>query len=285
MTKFPSSLGSTTLDGLDGLGTSVGTAGAGLDLSIGGQLEPVSAGLGSIHALDLSSIGAVSPGLSPGLTAGLAGLGDLAASVGTAGAGLDLSIGAVSAGLDVHANRKLLDFPGRLPSGRPRGPRRQHRHPTHRPDDIDAFLERTLGMLNPAFPCQFRGSLQRSEERGPDWWTQAAASERKLFLGVLHAAAPNDLVMPWVTSPKHQLDEHDRPTRRTRIAWLCRSIPNKSYRKFLLTELDSALALIELFNTAVHVDEFPEFEQSFSWTQLRLKVAMRHILEIWLKWS
>ena len=151
--------------------------------------------------------------------------------------------------------------------------------------DIDAFLARTLGMLNPAFPRQFRGSMQRSQERGPDWWTQAAASDRKLFLGVLHAAAPNDLVMPWVTSPKRQLDEHGRPTRRTKIAWLCRSIPNDSYRKFLLTELDSALALIELFNTAVHVDEFPEFEATFSWTQLRLKFAIRHILEIWLKWS
>ena len=64
-----------------------------------------------------------------------------------------------------------------------------------------------------------------------------------------------------------------------------RSIPNESYRKLLLTELDSALTLIDLFNTAVQVDEFPEFEQSFAWAQLRLKVAIRHMLEIWLKWS
>ena len=150
--------------------------------------------------------------------------------------------------------------------------------------EIDAFLERTLGMLNPAFPRQFRGSLQRGEERGPDWWTQAAASERKLFLGVLHTAAPDHLVTDWVTNPK-QLDRLKRPTRRAKIAWLCRSIPNESYRRVLIAELDSALELIELFNTALHVDEFPEFEQSFPWTQLRLKVAIRYILEIWLKWS
>ena len=151
-------------------------------------------------------------------------------------------------------------------------------------DEIDAFLEQTLAKLNPAFPSQLRGSMQRNQERGPDWWTQAAASQRKLFLGVLHTAAPDHLVMTWVTNPK-QLDRRNRPTRRAKIAWLCRSIPNESYRKFLIAELDSALELIELFNTAVHVDEFPEFEETFSWTQLRLKVAVRHILEIWLKWS
>ena len=149
--------------------------------------------------------------------------------------------------------------------------------------EIDAFLEQTLGMLNPAFRRQFRGSMQRSEERGPDWWTQAAASERKLFLGVLHTAAPDKLVLSWVTNPKEQLDRLGHPTRRTKIAWLCRSIPNESYRKFLIVELDSALALIDLLNTAVHVDDFPEFEESFSWTQLRLKVAIRHILKVWLK--
>ena len=88
-----------------------------------------------------------------------------------------------------------------------------------------------------------------------------------------------------MTKPKDQVDRLGRPTRRTKIAWLCRSIPNESYRKLLLTELDSALTLIDLFNTAVQVDEFPEFEQSFAWTQLRLKVAIRHMLEIWLKWS
>ena len=147
--------------------------------------------------------------------------------------------------------------------------------------EIDAFLEQTLARLNPAFLRQFRGSVQRSEERGPDWWTQSAASERKLFLGVLHAAAPDDHVVPWVTKPSVQLDRSGRPTRRTKIAWLCRSIPNESYRRVLITELDSALALIDLFSTAVHVDDFPEFEEIFSWIHLRMKVAIRHILEIW----
>ena len=149
-------------------------------------------------------------------------------------------------------------------------------------DEIDAFLEQRLGAMKPAFLAQFRGSTERGEERGPDWWTQAAASARKLLLGVLHTAAPDDLVLPWVTHPK-QLDQHGHPTRRTKIAWLCRSIPNETYQKLVKTDLESALVLIDTLHAAVHVDEFPEFEATFSWIYLRVKVAIQHILEIWWK--
>ena len=149
--------------------------------------------------------------------------------------------------------------------------------------ETDAFLEQTLGEVNPAFLAQFRGATRRSEERGPDWWTQAAASERKLLLGVLHTAAPDHLVLPWVTNRKQQVDRCGHPTRRTKINWLCQQIANEGYRKFVKTELDSALVLIDVLDSANHVNEFPEFEESFSWMHLRVKVAIRHILEIWLK--
>ena len=118
-------------------------------------------------------------------------------------------------------------------------------HLPFRVAEIDAFLVRTLGEIKPAFAVQFRGSLLRSDERGPDWWTQAAASLRKLFLGVLHTAAPDDFVLPWVTNRKQQVDRRGHPTRRTKIDWLCQSIPNEAYRKFVQTELDSALPLID----------------------------------------
>lgn len=148
-------------------------------------------------------------------------------------------------------------------------------------DETDAFLELTLGELKPAFALQLRGSSRRAEERGPDWWTQAAASLRKLLLGVLHTAAPDDLVLPWVTNHTDQVDRTSHPTRRTKIAWLCNSIANAEYRKCVKTEVDSVLALIDVLDSANHVDEFPEFEESFSWTVLRVRVAIRHIFTIW----
>ena len=57
--------------------------------------------------------------------------------------------------------------------------------------DTDASLECALDRIDPAFATQSRGAMLRSEERGADWLTQAAALLRKLLLGVLHTVAPN----------------------------------------------------------------------------------------------
>jgi hypothetical protein len=104
---------------------------------------------------------------------------------------------------------------------------------------------------------------------------------RKLVKGVLHTAAPNELVLPWTLQNNKELDRVGRPTRATKVEWLCRTIANDAYRAYVRTELNSALALIELLNAAQHVDEFPEFEQQYDWTILRVEVAIRHILTLW----
>jgi hypothetical protein len=143
------------------------------------------------------------------------------------------------------------------------------------------FLEGTLGDLSPAFLDQYRGAKARSTDRGPDWWTQGGSSMRKLLKGVLHTAAPNELVLPWARQNNKECDRVGRPTRATKLEWLCQFIPNEAYRSYVRTELNSALALIDLLDAAQHVDEFPEFEQQYDWTILRVEVAIRHILTVW----
>lgn len=147
--------------------------------------------------------------------------------------------------------------------------------------ETGAFLEATLFELKPAFLDQYRGAKMRITERGPDWWTQGGSSMRKLLKGVLHTAAPNELVLPWAQQKNKALDRNGRPTRATKIEWLCQFIPNDAYRAFVREELNSALALIELIDMTQHVDDFPEFEQQYNWTMLRAEVAVRHILTIW----
>ena len=143
------------------------------------------------------------------------------------------------------------------------------------------YLEQILPDLKPAFLMQYRGMKARATDRGPDGWTQGSASMRKLLKGVLHTAAPNESVLPWATKNNKPLDKHGHPTRGTKIEWLCQFIPNDAYRAYVRTELNSALALIELVNTAQHVDEFPEFEDQYDWIMLRAEIAIRHILALW----
>jgi hypothetical protein len=104
---------------------------------------------------------------------------------------------------------------------------------------------------------------------------------RKVIKGVLHTAAPNEAVLPWAKQNNKELDPVGRPTRATKIAWLCQFVPNDAFRAYVRTELNSALALIELLDTTQHLDEFPEFAEQYEWTVLRVEVAIRHILTIW----
>jgi len=147
--------------------------------------------------------------------------------------------------------------------------------------DTVAFLEVSLEELKPAFRAQYLGAKARARERGPDWWAQWGSSMRRLFKGVFHTVAHDDLVLPWATNHNKPLDGNGRPTRATKIEWLCLHLQNDKYRDFVRTELNSALALVGLLDSTQHVDEFPEIEEQFEWTELRAEFALRQILTIW----
>ena len=120
------------------------------------------------------------------------------------------------------------------------------------------YLEQMLPDLKPAFLMQYRGMKARATDRGPDGLDPG---ER------LDAQAPEG-------RPPHGRAQRERPCRGRRrttsrststgirrvalrsngCASSSRTTPTASYVR---TELNSALALIELVNTAQHVDEFP----------------------------
>ena len=145
----------------------------------------------------------------------------------------------------------------------------------------ESFLEDTLPELKPVFLEQYHGIKARIRDRGPDWWTQGGASMRKLVKGVLHSVAPNERVLTWATANNRPLDSQSRPTRATKIEWLCRFTSNETYRTFVRTDLESALALIAMLDVSQHRDEFPEFAGDFHWILLRAEVAIRHMLVLW----
>ena len=143
------------------------------------------------------------------------------------------------------------------------------------------FLEQTLPELKPAFLEQYRGAKARGDGREPDGWAQGGASMRKLLKGVLHSVAPNEAVLPWATKNNKDLDRHGLPTRATKIEWLCHFSENDAYRAYVRSELKSALAIIDLVDTAQHVDEFPEFADQYDSIMLRVAFVVRHMLALW----
>ena len=107
------------------------------------------------------------------------------------------------------------------------------------------------------------------------------ASMRKLLKGVLHNAAPNELVLPWAAQQGKSLDSNGRPTRSTKVDWLCEFVPSDQYRAVVKMQLMAALAVIGLLDTSQHEDESQEFEEQYEDIILRAEVAIRQILTIW----
>jgi hypothetical protein len=58
-------------------------------------------------------------------------------------------------------------------------------------------------------------------------------------------------------------------------------LQNAKDRDHVRTEISSALALIGLLDSTQHVDEFPEIEEMFEWTELRAEFALRQIMSMW----
>lgn len=163
----------------------------------------------------------------------------------------------------------------------------QRHEPLHRfevvvVNDTVAFIEETLPKLHPALTAQYRGARERATLRGADWWSQGAASLRKLLKGVLHNAAPNERVLPWALDHRMELDQNGRPARATKLKWLSRFIKHEAHRKYIHAEMQSAIALIDVLDSTQHVDEFPDFENAYALFVLRVEMSVRHILTCWL---
>ena len=148
-------------------------------------------------------------------------------------------------------------------------------------NETAAFLEIHLPELNPAFLLQYRGARAAAKERGPDWWTHSGASLRKLLKGVLHSVADNETVGHWAQAHGKEFDRNGRPTRATKVEWLCEFIPNAAYPESVKAQLTAALAIISLLDESQHENESSDFEEKFEEIFLRAETAIRHIVTIW----
>jgi hypothetical protein len=144
------------------------------------------------------------------------------------------------------------------------------------------FLMARLPQLKKPLLEVYQGAVRAAERKDPDWPRHAADSYRQLLQSVLHNVAPDVDVTPWAKGNNGEFDDAGHPTRRTKVKWLCQQIPAEHYRRFVQTDLESALGLIGVCDEVVHVDEAPWFPDSFRWASLRMQAAIKHLLQLWL---
>lgn len=73
------------------------------------------------------------------------------------------------------------------------------------------------------------------------------------------------------------------PTRSAKIEWLCSGIGNDASRNFVKKDLESALASLAMLDESQHEDDAPLVVESYDLGLLRMDVAIKHILTIWVR--
>ena len=142
-------------------------------------------------------------------------------------------------------------------------------------------LETLLGKLNRDLITPLYGARQSLDSSNPDRVRHFAVSLRELFTHVLHTLAPDGKVKAWSDAPDYYDDKY-KPTRRARLLYICQTLNQEPFSRFLEKDIDALLEFLQLFQRGTH-----EVAPKYNETQLRVMLArmesaLRLLLEIWI---
>jgi hypothetical protein len=117
--------------------------------------------------------------------------------------------------------------------------------------EISNGIEKALGAVSPILPPMYRGALEALRSGSVDRARHFAVSLRELLTQVLGILAPEPSVKGWSSNPEN-FDDHNRPTRRARLRFLCKGVSQGEFGNFLEADHSAVLTFIELLNKATH---------------------------------
>jgi len=144
-------------------------------------------------------------------------------------------------------------------------------------DDIEMYLSR----LDPSLIRLWRGAKESLASDNPDSTRHFITSLRELLTHVIHKLAPDEQVKSWTTDPKHY--HKNKPTRRSRLLYICREINYPPFSQFLDKDIDAVLECINLFQYGTHKIDSPFITPQLQSMMLRTESSIRFLLDIGMK--
>jgi len=119
-------------------------------------------------------------------------------------------------------------------------------------EENEDTIKRYLPIVHKDLPELWEGALQAMQSNNPDKIRHMITSLRELYTHVLHILVPDDQYAQW--DVKKENYHEGRPTRRGRFLYLSRNLDGSGsqFAKLLRLEIDSTLAMIELFQAGTH---------------------------------
>ena len=114
----------------------------------------------------------------------------------------------------------------------------------------------------------------------PDRTRHFLSSLRELWSHLLRQIAPDKRVLEWIPKDDEELLHEGRPTRRSRILYLCRDLNHGPLTNFIADDADIFVKFIEFFSRVHELNTELSYRQ-LRGIQLRSDSWLTYILQIW----
>ena len=152
----------------------------------------------------------------------------------------------------------------------------------------ESFCIALLRQVDPELVRMYTGARDALLGNNPDRARHALISFRGLWDHLLRRLAPDELVKVWIPGIANQkgLSHDGKPTRHTRVRYICRELNNGSLTEFLIHDTQALVKLIELCNLIHELDIGLTDEQlraillkNDSWLMYILQIAAENFRE------
>lgn len=137
-----------------------------------------------------------------------------------------------------------------------------------------------LSRIDPKLYNLYRGAIEAFENNSVEKNRHVLSSLRELWNHLIRTIAPDNQVLQWLPYEGDEFIVDNKPTRKSRLLYVCREINHKPFDKFIEKDIS---ALTELFRVFNRVHEFtPEFtERQLKILIERTKYFIGYIINVW----
>ena len=140
--------------------------------------------------------------------------------------------------------------------------------------DLNTFLSK----LDKGLYSMWLGAIQAYHSDNPDRIRHFSSSLRELYTHVLHIISPDTEVKNWISD--ENLLHNGRPTRRARLLYVCRNINNYPFGDFVEKDVDSTLAVIDMFQEGTHKIASKFSEKQLLALKCKAECTLKFLLQI-----
>ncbi len=146
-------------------------------------------------------------------------------------------------------------------------------------EDIESSFEKLLVHVNPEIKRLWLGAKEASSSTNPDKKRHVVVSLREMITHILDAIAPDAEVRKWTSDPSNY--HEGRPTRKSRLLFVCRDINHGPFKEFLNTDVESHIKFIRLFQRGTHEININFTDQQIRTLIVRAEALARFLLITW----